>query len=204
MSYPLGLYNGLPPHSNKTTSLKAAVETDSETFRGQVLQSLLIAGRNGATSDQLQRLLNRPMSSITARVRELVLLGLVVKTKRVMKTRYKRDAHIYVVAAFEPPDAFESQNAPQPNSSYDISEAADAACKLIREGHSFSINIFLSEDLTTRPTAKNICIRIRADNPDISARPGLTIISDRTAILLQPANADAWFEKFQPEAEQRL
>lgn len=95
MTYPEKLYDGTPPHNGTKTSKEAAKSAKTETVRDQVLIAIEEAG--GLTCDECEVRLNRPHTTISARIRELVLLGKIVDSGKERKTRWGRNARIYEV-----------------------------------------------------------------------------------------------------------
>ena len=95
--YPL--YGGAPPHEPVATSREAAVRIETEVGRlqGQVLDALRVRGAEGATDDELEVLLGLRHQTVSARRRELVLLGRVRPTGS-RPTRSGRRAKVWVLA----------------------------------------------------------------------------------------------------------
>lgn len=93
------LYRGTPPHEQTPTSRAAAQEIrePSATLRARVLAHIEKTGVMGATDDEIERALNMRHQTASARRRELVLLGKVIDSHRVRKTRSGRNASVWVV-----------------------------------------------------------------------------------------------------------
>lgn len=79
------------------TSYAAARSMDgpAASIRERVFQAIKAAGANGVTSDQLEATMGRHQT-ISARVRELSLLGRIMDTGRRRATRSGRKARVYV------------------------------------------------------------------------------------------------------------
>lgn len=101
-SYPL--YGGLPPHERPETSVAAAVSLLGHVAvqRDRVLRYVASCGSYGAIDDEIERALDLPHQSASARRRELVLLGEVVPTIERRRTRAGRRAIVHVVATSQP------------------------------------------------------------------------------------------------------
>ena len=101
------LYDGKPPHERGSeTSRDAAVSMieASDSLRSRVYRVLVSRGEKGATDDQLERTLHvetgrrQRHQTISARRRELVLLGLVRDSGQTRLTSSAREATVWVVA----------------------------------------------------------------------------------------------------------
>lgn len=88
-----------PPSNRSDTSIDAArsIREHAPEQRHQVYQALASFGRAGATRDQLALRMGMQISSITARVNELLRLGLAVDSGRRRETRTGRRAAVLVV-----------------------------------------------------------------------------------------------------------
>lgn len=93
---------GFQKHSD--TSIEAAKKVDAATLRLEVSMRISEAGRLGCTADEISEQLDTPQSTIAARMRELELKRQVIKTKQKRKTRYNRNAYVYVTPAYFSPD----------------------------------------------------------------------------------------------------
>jgi hypothetical protein len=97
--YPKELYGGMAPH-NKTETSRAAAEAATpraHTIREQVYDEIKASGGRGKTCDELEVLMNRPHTTVSARIRELCLQGRIEPVGRKRKTRWSRDARVYVL-----------------------------------------------------------------------------------------------------------
>lgn len=102
MSYPL--YGGAPPHENVPTSQEAAeqIEPRTESLRQRILKVIADSGRFGTTDDELEKVTGLRHQTVSARRRELYLLGEITylrdfngeKVRR--KTRSGRNAYVFV------------------------------------------------------------------------------------------------------------
>ena len=82
--------------SHSETSREAAEKLNAGTLCAEILDSIEIAGYFGRTADELSMQFDTPQSTIGARLRELELADQVIKTKIKRKTRYDRNAFVYV------------------------------------------------------------------------------------------------------------
>lgn len=85
---------GYQAHSE--TSKEAADKLNAGTLRSEILDRIEIGGYFGRTADELSIQFDTPQSTIGARLRELELADQVIKTKMKRKTRYDRNAFVYV------------------------------------------------------------------------------------------------------------
>jgi len=85
---------GAQAHSE--TSREAAMRFDPSTYYGRILDKLNLVGAHGLTCDDISLQMDVEQSTIGARLRELELKGGVVKTAQKRKTRYNRNAFVYV------------------------------------------------------------------------------------------------------------
>ena len=92
------LYGGVPPHSNRSTSLEAAlsIKEDAKTLRAKVLR--FISGAGGATCDEAEESLGMRHQTASARVRELAITGDIIDRGRRRLTRSGRKAIVWEVA----------------------------------------------------------------------------------------------------------
>ena len=90
-------YGGIPPHQRTDTSLAAAISVlaAAPSMRGQVLAAIQDSGDRGVTDDELEVLLAMKHQTVSARRRELVLLG-YLRVAGVRKTRSGRSAVAWV------------------------------------------------------------------------------------------------------------
>lgn len=98
--YPENLYGGQAPHNGTETSKAAAgnVTPRAGTIREQVLEMIQLSLTRGMTCDELEFVLGRPHTTVSARIRELSLMGLIDIAPYTRKTRYGRDARVYLCA----------------------------------------------------------------------------------------------------------
>lgn len=90
---------GYQKHSE--TSIEAAENLQgADTLRHAIHHATKMAHGTGRTSDELSEYFDIPASTIGARVRELELKGMVIKTAMKRKSRYKRNAFVYVVPEY--------------------------------------------------------------------------------------------------------
>jgi len=95
------LYGGLPPYERTSgTSREAAISMlpYAGHQRERVYRYVCSQGDTGATSDECEIALDLPHQSASARVRELVLEGLVVESGEKRRTRTLRRARVVVAA----------------------------------------------------------------------------------------------------------
>jgi predicted transcriptional regulator len=79
------------PYSNETTSREAAESIEPDVGRLE----RMVFGKLPATSDQIEQLLNLSHQTVSARLRGLVLKGLVEASDGRAKTRSGRNAIIW-------------------------------------------------------------------------------------------------------------
>ena len=101
----LTLYDGNPPHAAGSATSEAAGESVDRVSMGRRVYAL-IAVRSiavevnglpyGATDDEIEQALNMRHQTVSARRRELVLLGKVVDSGRTRATRSGRQATVWV------------------------------------------------------------------------------------------------------------
>ena len=96
--YPTKLYDGRPPAETSPTSRTAgdSVAGRSGSLRATVLRLIRITGPNGLTDDDLERAMGIRHQTVSARRRELVLLGEVKDSGRARKTSSGRQATVWV------------------------------------------------------------------------------------------------------------
>lgn len=96
-AYPASLYNGSPPSERVSTSEAAAVSIypSANTIRGKVLAVISDLGSEGATDDEVEGILGMRHQTVSARRRELYLLGLIVEVGT-RRTRSGRLAKVWV------------------------------------------------------------------------------------------------------------
>lgn len=99
-SYPEKLYDGGPPHEQTPTSAAAAssMRGSAQPIRDQVLKLIVASGYSGRTDDELEELLGMRHQTISARRRELVLLGEIIDSGLTRKTRSGRQATRWIGA----------------------------------------------------------------------------------------------------------
>ena len=92
------LYDGLPPHNDTDTSIAAAISVleDAETMQGRVYRRIRQTGEYGATCDELEIRLNMRHTTCSARIRELVLKGIIKDSGQRRKGSSGRDQRVYV------------------------------------------------------------------------------------------------------------
>lgn len=90
------LFGGLPPHSNTTTSRAAAVSMVRDASRLGRLVLQFIAECDGLTCDEIERAAGLSHQTASARVRELVLKGLVTDSGHKRNTCTGRKAIVWV------------------------------------------------------------------------------------------------------------
>ncbi|MFQ5921189.1 MAG: hypothetical protein ACE5JV_04140 [Nitrososphaerales archaeon] len=99
MSKPYGqLYGGFPPHENVDTSIEAAHSQlfQASSVRGRLYRWALKRGSKGFTDDEAEVASGFPHQTISARRRELYLLGLVIWSGDYRRTRTGRRARVWV------------------------------------------------------------------------------------------------------------
>lgn len=99
-------YNGMPPfEAESDTSYMAArsIEPVAARLQERVYREIAAQGGYGSTDDEIERALKLRHQTVSARRRELVLLGLVVKTDGRRRTSSGRTAGVYTVAPIAPP-----------------------------------------------------------------------------------------------------
>ena len=79
MSYEF--YDGMAPHNKTDTSIAAAKEMTprAKPIREQVFD-LLSSARDGMTCDEVEVALSRPHTTVSARIRELVLVDKIMES----------------------------------------------------------------------------------------------------------------------------
>ena len=96
-------YNGQPPFVAGSTTSAAAAESIAPTagaIRERVLDMVRGCGVFGATCDEVEKLLDLRHQTASARLRELVLRGQIVDSKRQRETRSGRQAVVYVLPIY--------------------------------------------------------------------------------------------------------
>lgn len=92
-------YNDLPPFEEGSDTSKEAAESMQEfsgPLRQRVYDTLVRLGRLGATDDELEEIMGLRHQTLSARRRELELMGLITKTTQRRRTRSGRTAAIYL------------------------------------------------------------------------------------------------------------
>jgi predicted transcriptional regulator len=93
--YPAGLYGGVPPHSNATTSRAAAESVKPHATRLARLVLEHVRARGGLTSAEAESELGLIHQTASARLRELVKLGLVADSGETRPTPSGRRAIVW-------------------------------------------------------------------------------------------------------------
>jgi hypothetical protein len=93
------LYDGIAPHENTDTSLEAAVRImpHRDSMRERIFHWFSGRGADGGISDEVEVALGMRHQTASARVRELELLGKLVKTEARRRTSSGRRAQVLVV-----------------------------------------------------------------------------------------------------------
>jgi hypothetical protein len=96
-AYPEHLYDGKPPSEQVSTSQAAAgsMKVVANTVRQKVLAVIEARGEHGATDDELEQALGMRHQTVSARRRELYLLG-EIRTVGERRTRSGRLARVWV------------------------------------------------------------------------------------------------------------
>jgi hypothetical protein len=96
----LPLWMDLPPHSNRTTSLDAAVEVRPHCGRmeAEVLAVIRVAGSFGATDWEIEQKTGYRHQTASARRRGLVLRGLIREAGKYRITESGRRAIVWIIA----------------------------------------------------------------------------------------------------------
>ena len=96
-------YNGLPPHSNDSTSRDAAVAIQPHVTRlaARVLNLITAQGKEGLTCDEIEDWGNLSHQCASARVRELAMKGRIKDSGQKRKTRSQRFAIVWVAIGEE-------------------------------------------------------------------------------------------------------
>ena len=90
-------YGGLPPSvSSSDTSREAAVSMSHVAHALRTKAYNYIVSHEGATCDEIENALNMRHQTASARVRELVLLGVIVNSGQRRKTRSGRSASVWI------------------------------------------------------------------------------------------------------------
>jgi hypothetical protein len=100
------LYGGMPPHVNKTTSWAAAVSM--RTAVGQLAQLVLDEiekQAEGATCEEIEILLNMKHQTVSARIRELVLMNKLYDSGATRYNASGRKAIVYMLVSKKPATA---------------------------------------------------------------------------------------------------
>jgi predicted transcriptional regulator len=84
------------------TSVEAAEEIDASApqLRARVRFHIYQAQLNGHTCDEIEELLSMRHQTASARIRELELMGSIIKTERKRPTRSGRNARVYIAKEF--------------------------------------------------------------------------------------------------------
>ena len=92
------LFDGVPPHSDDDTSYEAAIEIREHvpTLREEVYDVIEARRAYGATDDEIEEALGKRHQTVSARRRELFLLGSIVEQGGRRKTRSGRTAKVWV------------------------------------------------------------------------------------------------------------
>lgn len=94
--YPEELYNGKPPHVGGTSEEAAdSMKRPAQTIRQRVLECIA-SFKYGATDESVERSLDMRHQTVSARRRELVLMGLVIDSGYKRKTTSGRKATVWV------------------------------------------------------------------------------------------------------------
>jgi hypothetical protein len=101
--YPESLYDGSPPSEDSDTSRAAAksMTVTSNSMRGKVLTLIeegMFFGVTGATDDEVEDYTGWLHQTVSARRRELVLLGKIKDSGMRRKTRSGRQATVWVLS----------------------------------------------------------------------------------------------------------
>ena len=92
-------FNGLPPFASGSDTSEAAalsVKESAPSIRGKVLVKIVTAGEFGKTCDEIESIMDLRHQTASARIRELVLQGLIKDSGRRRTTRSGRGAAVYV------------------------------------------------------------------------------------------------------------
>ncbi len=100
-------YRGTLPHvAGSDTSLEAALSMEGSacTMRARCLEVVSASGRAGRTCDEVEIVTRWTHQTVSARLRELVLMGKIEDTGARRPTRSRRSARVYcaTTATIEP------------------------------------------------------------------------------------------------------
>lgn len=91
---------GTPYQKHSHTSREAAEKHDAKSLRQRVYDALNDRGQKGACVDRISQSLKVPAGTLSARMIELERMNMVIKTNMVEKTRYNRNASVYVTSPY--------------------------------------------------------------------------------------------------------
>ena len=99
------LYAGTPPHVADSDTSKAAAESmrDGITTLQRRIFALIDKSPIGMTADEVEVVLGGAHQTLSARVRELCLLGMIHDCGETRKTRTGRAARVYLAGYAPPP-----------------------------------------------------------------------------------------------------
>jgi hypothetical protein len=92
-------YDGQPPSVASSDTSRAAADSVSESaaaMRAKVYNHVVLAQVWGSTCDEVEEALNMRHQTVSARVRELVLMGLIADSGQRRKTRSGRSAAVWI------------------------------------------------------------------------------------------------------------
>jgi hypothetical protein len=93
------VFGGIPPFVRGSDTSKAAaldIHESAPSIRGRVRVKIVCAGGFGRTCDEIESLMHLRHQTASARIRELVLQGLIEDSGQRRSTRSGRGAIVYV------------------------------------------------------------------------------------------------------------
>jgi hypothetical protein len=100
------LYGGTPPHVNKATSWAAAVSMKTvASHLGQIVLDTIEERPDGATCEEVEDILHMTHQTVSARIRELVLMNKLYDTGTTRQNKSGRMAIVYKLVVKAPTPA---------------------------------------------------------------------------------------------------
>lgn len=100
------LYDGTPPHVDKPTSWAAAMSMKTVASQlGQVVLDAIADQPDGATCEEIEDILEMKHQTVSARIRELVLMNKLYDTGVTRQNKSGRNAIVYKPVVAEPTPA---------------------------------------------------------------------------------------------------
>jgi hypothetical protein len=110
------LYDGTPPHVNKATSWAAAVSMKTVvSYLGQIVLDVIEALPDGATCEEVEDIVAGKHQTVSARIRELVLMNKLYDTGVTRQNKSGRKAVVYKSVSKDPPPPPQSEAGANPS-----------------------------------------------------------------------------------------